>query len=277
MKERMLKFIMMIIVVVAVGVAFTLFNFRLQDSAGRQEAVDFRREEAAAAGSGAPTLASADREAAGAEEAEEGAAVNGAAANGVLTDAAATEAAAAEAETTEERERTETEDSLSSSAQYAGQGEEAGTEADGEDSAATEAVQESSVYLEIVIESGPEEEAEDYYSRLSEMNDRLISNVNAAAEKTAADQQAAADAALTFWDDELNIIYQALRDRMPEDEFIVLRDEERAWIRQRDEAASQAAVSQNQSSSAQELAYTKSLLEWTRDRVYELAEMYYGE
>ena len=42
-------------------------------------------------------------------------------------------------------------------------------------------------------------------------------------------------------------------------------------------AASEAAASVNQSNSAQNLAYTQSLTESTKARVYELAELYYGE
>ncbi len=275
MRERVLKFIIMIIAVVAVGAGFTLLNLRLQDGSGRQEVVDFGREEevrnninAASGADGASAGGPANGGAAGAAEAQQDESADmeeeAAAASGVET--AAETAVAAE---TEAMSRIEAD--AETSAVY---GESAG---ESDEIEAYVDVQESSVTLEIVTESGPEERAEDYYSRLSEMDSHLTSNTQTAQTKTAADQQAAADAALTFWDDELNMIYQALRDQMPEEEFIQLRDEERAWIRQRDEAASQAAVSQTQSSSAQQLAYTNSLLEWTKDRVYVLAKMYYGE
>ena len=275
MRERVLKFIIMIIAVVAVGAGFTLLNLRLQDGSGRQEVVDFGREEevrnninAASGADGASAGGPANGGAAGAAEAQQVESADmeeeAAAASGVET--AAETAVAAE---TEAMSRIETDgDTSAVYDESAGESDEIEAYVD---------VQESSVTLEIVAESGPEERAEDYYSRLSEMDSHLISNTQTAQTKTAADQQAAADAALTFWDDELNMIYQALRDQMPEEEFIQLRDEEKAWIRQRDEAASQAAVSQTQSSSAQQLAYTNSLLEWTKDRVYELAKMYYGE
>lgn len=119
--------------------------------------------------------------------------------------------------------------------------------------------------------------AEDYYSRLSDMDLKLTRREAEAAKKTAADQKAAADEALKFWDDELNLVYQAIRDSMTDEEFDALRTEEKAWLRSRDAAASEAAASANQSNSAQSLAYTRSLVESTRLRVYELAKLYYGE
>ena len=64
---------------------------------------------------------------------------------------------------------------------------------------------------------------------------------------------------------------------MTDEEFDVLRTEEKAWLRSRDAAASEAAGSGSQSNSASSLAYTVSLVQWTKERVYELAEMYYGE
>lgn len=146
-------------------------------------------------------------------------------------------------------------------------------EADEEEEAVADTEKDDSDSLAIfqVIES-----EEEYYTRLEEMDKKLTAKADEAARKTVADQKTAADEMLKFWDDELNAIYQKLRDSLSEEEFRVLRDEERAWIRDRDEAAGKAAAAENYSNSYQSLAYTRSLIRWTKERVYELAEMYYG-
>ncbi len=139
---------------------------------------------------------------------------------------------------------------------------------------------ESGAVFELLIadtDGGLAVRAEDYYTRLSDMDARLTKREEEAAKKTAADQKAAADEALKFWDDELNLVYQAIRASMTDEEFDVLRTQEKAWLRSRDAAANAAAAAANQSNSAQSLAYTQSLVESTKMRVYELAELYYGE
>lgn len=116
-----------------------------------------------------------------------------------------------------------------------------------------------------------------YYSRLQDMERIYTARMNAVANDTLAVQQKTAQELLSTWDDELNAVYQKLRKSLSDEDFRRLRDEERAWIRNRDAAANQAASKENYSNSTQNLAYTRSLLQWTKDRVYELASMYYGE
>ncbi len=120
------------------------------------------------------------------------------------------------------------------------------------------------------------EEKQAYYYRLSDMEKVYASCMNTARKETLAVQQSEMESLLKIWDDELNMIYQKLRAVLPTKEFEELRDEERAWIRNRDEAATKAAARESYSNSAQNLAHTHSLLEWTKERVYQLAEMYYG-
>jgi len=122
-----------------------------------------------------------------------------------------------------------------------------------------------------------EEEAKRYYARLQDMELVYAARMNASADGTLSEQQKTAEELLEIWDNELNAVYQKLRKSMPQDEFYLLRNEERAWIRNRDEAANKSASKENYSKSTQNLAYTTSLLRWTRERVYQLAEMYYGE
>lgn len=131
--------------------------------------------------------------------------------------------------------------------------------------------------MEEVLQSVSGNERQVYYARLQDMERAYTARMNAAAKESLTAQQKTADELLEIWDDELNAIYQKLRASLADDDFRVLRSEERAWIRNRDAAANKAAAGENYSKSAQKLAYTHSLLQWTKERVYQLAKMYYGE
>ena len=315
MKERALKFIWMVAVVVAVGVSMTLLNIRLQQKI--IEATEAADQAAAGGGNGGPE----DRDAGEAEE--ELANVAGVpaaqAAEGREPEAGgpvradtdsdmpvgqAQPAAAGPAEEKDgaggRRSGGEAEETVEKRAQTEAEPEKAGgfeevLEKSEEKASETAAViitdesetriyvsQDDSLQVEFELlvtdgSGGMAASAEDYYRRLSEMDSRLTAREEEAAKKTAADRKAAADEALKFWDDELNMVYQAIRAGMTDEEFDVLRTEEKAWLRSRDAAASEAAGSGSQSNSASSLAYTVSLVQWTKERVYELAEMYYGE
>ena len=130
---------------------------------------------------------------------------------------------------------------------------------------------------EELIQLPSDNEKQTYYARLQDMDRVYTARMNAVEKETLAVQQKTAEELLELWDDELNAIYQKLRKSLSEDDFRMLRDEERAWIRNRDVAANRAAAKENYSNSTQNLAYTSSLLQWTMERVYELAAMYYGE
>ena len=240
MQNRMVKFILMLIAVVAVGSIATWFNLSLQEKHAPQDDdfVSYRMQNGAA--QGAAYLAE-DQETAWEES-------------------ASTTASKETAETASQDAMPELEALVS--------GE------DTEDSAACE--QETQKYVWEKEESGVENK-QTYYARLEEIERVQASLQNAAAKESMAKQQSAAEKVLQLWDDELNAIYQRLRDALSTDEFHQLRDEERAWIRSRDEAASQAAARENYSNSSQNLAYTRNLIQWTKERVYELAEMYYGQ
>lgn len=138
----------------------------------------------------------------------------------------------------------------------------------------SESFGESIVILEIY--ANREEARDAYYGRLGEMDKKLTAKAEESYKKPIADQKTIADEIWKFWDDELNAIYQELRGSLTEEEFDALREEERAWLKNRDELAARAAASENSSNSAQNLAYTRSLAESTKLRVYELAEMFYS-
>ncbi len=131
--------------------------------------------------------------------------------------------------------------------------------------------------VEEMMQKASDIEKQVYYARLEDMERVYTARMKAVTKEALAVQQKTAEELLEIWDDELNAIYQKLRKTLSEDDFYTLRNEERAWIRNRDAAANRAAAKENYGNSAQNLAYTRSLLQWTKDRVYELAAMYYGE
>lgn len=80
----------------------------------------------------------------------------------------------------------------------------------------------------------------------------------------------------TKWDDELNTIYQLIKKKLPEDKFIALRDEEREWITKRDEQATLAG-SKYAGGSMEGLEYMSVMTELTKERTYELVDIYFEE
>lgn len=80
----------------------------------------------------------------------------------------------------------------------------------------------------------------------------------------------------TKWDDELNTIYQLIKKKLPEDDFIILRNEEREWITKRDEQATLAG-SKYAGGSMEGLEYMAVMIELTKERTYELVDIYFKE
>ena len=76
-----------------------------------------------------------------------------------------------------------------------------------------------------------------------------------------------------LWDAELNQIYQAIMAVLPDEETDTLRGLERRWIRERDTAAKQAAE-RYKGGTMENVEYTASLANSTRDRAYELLDLY---
>lgn len=76
-----------------------------------------------------------------------------------------------------------------------------------------------------------------------------------------------------IWDELLNEIYGVLQEQLPQDEMDRLREEQREWIKYRDETALEA--SQKFKGGTQEhLEYVMVLAQLTEERCYELVEDY---
>lgn len=74
-------------------------------------------------------------------------------------------------------------------------------------------------------------------------------------------------AELQVWDSLLNEIYGVLKNRLSEEEFLVLRDSQRSWIEERDRAAVSAA-SEFAGGSWKDIMYYSESLNYTRERCY---------
>lgn len=80
-----------------------------------------------------------------------------------------------------------------------------------------------------------------------------------------------AESEYTIWDEELNTLYNYLRELMNEDDFSRLKEEELAWIKSKEEYAKKMAT--GYTGNSYNLAYTNALIDMTRDRTYYLLDL----
>ncbi len=120
----------------------------------------------------------------------------------------------------------------------------------------------------------PEESRSYYVKRLQDLDSQIQKNKES---QTGADMngsvKSAASSELKLWDSELNDIYNAILDRLDQEESEELVKEERAWMKERDSQAMEAAK-KSAGGSSESIEYTISLMESTRQRAYELAQRY---
>lgn len=77
----------------------------------------------------------------------------------------------------------------------------------------------------------------------------------------------------TRWDDALNEVYSVLEEQLSTSEMDELREEQRNWIKQRDEIAEEEA-SQFKGGSMESLTYVTTQTRITKERCFELVEDY---
>ena len=113
-----------------------------------------------------------------------------------------------------------------------------------------------------------------YRNRLAELENRIQKNREAqTASNNSNSAKTLADSELKLWDNELNLIYNAVKDDLDDGEAADLIEEERAWIRERDRKAIDAAKA-SAGGSLESVEYTASLADSTRERAYELLDRY---
>lgn len=76
-----------------------------------------------------------------------------------------------------------------------------------------------------------------------------------------------------MWDDLLNDIYGVLKEQLPTEKMEQLRDEQRNWIKNRDERALQASL-KYKGGTQENLEYVAVLANLTEQRCYELVDIY---
>ena len=121
--------------------------------------------------------------------------------------------------------------------------------------------------------AGSDRTAEDYRNRLGEIENTIQNLENSGSANTTDAMREAVAYECRFWDAELNQIYQAIMAVLPDEETDTLRGRERRWIRERDTAAKQAAE-RYKGGTMENVEYTASLANSTRDRAYELLDLY---
>lgn len=134
---------------------------------------------------------------------------------------------------------------------------------------------EPSVSGQLTVDAGTEAESLSYYrSRLAELENRIQKNREKQNVSNSSNlAKSLADSELKLWDNELNLIYGEIKDALDDDEAAELIEEERAWIRERDRKAVEAAKA-SAGGSLESVEYTASLAESTRARAYELLDRY---
>ena len=128
----------------------------------------------------------------------------------------------------------------------------------------------------VSAEASSEKQAgkQDVLERLEELDRQIEKKRSAKQDATANSAKAVAESERKLWENELNQLLSGLRSHMSSDTWDAFMKDQNEWIRSR-EAMAVDALSGNSGSAMQELEYTRSLTEITRDRAYELAEEYY--
>ena len=121
--------------------------------------------------------------------------------------------------------------------------------------------------------AGSDRTAEDYRNRLGEIENTIQNLENSGSANTTDAMREAVAYEYRLWDAELNQIYQAIMAVLPDEETDTLRGLERRWIRERDTAAKQVAE-RYKGGTMENVEYTASLANSTRDRAYELLDLY---
>jgi uncharacterized protein YecT (DUF1311 family) len=147
------------------------------------------------------------------------------------------------------------------------------TEIPSEDTKISEQKPDNSIY-EIKIEE--DSEKEQYITRLDSIVTYYQELWNNSGSLDMTSMKELKNQEYTKWDDELNTIYQLIKKKLPEEEFVLIREQERQWITNRDEK-SELAASKYAGGTMEGLEYMAVMTELTRERTYELVTIYFEE
>ena len=111
---------------------------------------------------------------------------------------------------------------------------------------------------------------DDYMASLKEQSDSIKTYLENEA-TTQQDMNEKSQELYKLWDDALNYLWGELKNKLPEDEFAKLLDEQRAWVTDK-EAAVEEAGKEVEGGSMYPLVVNSEGAKLTEERVYELYE-----
>ena len=130
--------------------------------------------------------------------------------------------------------------------------------------------------VSITDSSETEESAQElspHHKRLMELDAQIQKIRDEETESTTYSMKTAAENELKLWDSELNAIYNDILALLNEEKRTEMVKQEREWMKERDALAVEAAR-RSAGGTLEGLEYTASLAESTRQRAYELADLY---
>ena len=145
-------------------------------------------------------------------------------------------------------------------------------EADHQETAVDETSAEETKSTSAVSEASPRD-TDEYYQKLQSLEQKEEDLYG-----QTTDSQSMKDAVAQvyeWWDDELNYVYQQLKQTLSDEEFQTLKEEELDWIAARDSEAEKVAE-QWEGGSDQIIAVTEREIELTKERTYELTQRWKG-
>lgn len=119
----------------------------------------------------------------------------------------------------------------------------------------------------------PDESADYFRKHLKELDTQIKKMREDSADSNTYSMKALADKELKLWNREQNTIYEAISESLPEDSKRKLEASQQSWIKDRDMKAEEAAKKYS-GGSLEELEFTASLAESTRERAYDLITEY---
>lgn len=111
----------------------------------------------------------------------------------------------------------------------------------------------------------------DYRQRLEDLDAQIQKVREQETDSNVYSIKTSAETELKMWESELNTIYNALLELLPQEDAAGLAAEQREWMKNRD---IKAAESSGRSGGVDRIGYAATLVSVTRDRAYELAGRY---
>lgn len=112
----------------------------------------------------------------------------------------------------------------------------------------------------------------DYKKRLEDLSAQIKKLRSGDGSSNAYSVKTSAETELKMWESEMNTIYNALLDSMPEEDAALLAQEQQEWLKSREGTA--VGNSGKGGTSVEGIEYMASLVSLTKDRAYELADRY---